>query len=181
MLGSGSPRGGGREAGRSGRWRHPACATGKASSPGLPAGWAGASKHREYGLHRICVNPFWSLDAIVFIMAASGFYQNEMNQWRDGQQHQLPPRVPPPPWELRPGGMPGGWGVQGGGGRRGVLAYPVLCSLLGAVRSFHLTDRVDCALVGAHNLTASASNTGLHPVLRSVFLPAGGIRRTQET
>lgn len=29
--------------------------------------------------------------------------------------------------------MPGGWGGQGGGGRRGVLAYSVLCSLLIAV------------------------------------------------
>lgn len=93
-----------------------------------------------------------------------------------------PPRVPPSPWELLSGGDAGGMGVQGEGGRRGALACPVLRTLLGAVRFFHLTDRIDCALLGAHNLTASASNTVLHPVLRSVFCLRAeyGVRKRRE-
>ena len=60
-------------------------------------------------------------------------------------------------------------GGRDGVGGRGGLAYPVLCYLLTGFQSFILTDGVGCALLVAQNLTASASNTGLHPVLRSVF------------
>jgi hypothetical protein len=45
----------------------------------------------------------------LIIMAASGFYQNEMNQRRVGLQHILPPRASFPLWELRFGG---GYGIS---------------------------------------------------------------------
>ena len=55
-----------------------------------------------------------------------------------------PPKSAPTPLGVTfPGGMPGGWGVQGGGGRRGVLAYPVLCSLKSAFSlSYSLTGLI---------------------------------------
>jgi hypothetical protein len=87
-------------------------------------------------------------------MADSCFYQNEMNQGRVGPQQQLPPRASFPPLGVKCRGGCLGWGVsRGGKERRGVLAYPVLCSLLTGLQSFILTDGVNCALLVAQNLT----------------------------
>jgi hypothetical protein len=116
-------------------------------------------------------------------MAASGFYQNEMKQGRVGPQQQLPPRVPLPPLGVTVRGGCRGWGVsRGGKGRRGVLAYPVLCSLLTGFNPLILiTDRPDCAFLDAHNQIASASNTGLYPFCEASFMLEGEIRRLQVT
>lgn len=76
---------------------------------------------------RGCVNPFWSLDAIASSSwRPVGLYQNEMNQWRGGQQQQLPPRVPFPLWELRFGGDAGDGGCPEGG-RDGGGCWHILC------------------------------------------------------
>lgn len=70
---------------------------------------------------------------------------------------------------------------RGGKGRRGVLAYPVLCSLLTGFNPLILiTDRPDCAFLDAHNQIASASNTGLYPFCEASFMLEGEIRRLQE-
>ena len=62
-----------------------------------------------------------------------------------------------------------------------MLAQPVLCSLLISFQvSIINTDRVDCALLGAHNCLASASNTGPYPFCEVPFMLEGAIRRQQE-
>ena len=62
-------------------------------------GWAGESKLNigSTVLHRVCLNPFWSLDAIAFIMAASVFYQNEMKLLEGRPAAYTPPMSVLPP------------------------------------------------------------------------------------
>ena len=93
-----------------------------------------------------------------------------------------PKSVLPPVGSYLPGGMPRMGGVQRGEGAAGGCWHILCCAPYGpAFQPFILTDGVACARLVAQNLTASASNTGLHSVLRCVFLPAGAIRRKQET
>ena len=78
---------------------------------------------------------------------------------------QQPASLPPPQLSNGPAwnasrcsqGRNGGTGTgvgMGGGVGRGVLVYPVLCSLLTGLQPFILTAGVSCALLGAQNLTA---------------------------
>ena len=150
----GSTRGGGREAVRLGLGRYPEGTTGK-SPMSEPVRWAGGGMclYREHGLHRICLSPFWSLDAIAFIMAASVFYQNE-TKLLEGRPAAYTPliREPSSPWELRFGGGAGMMGVQGEEGRR--RGYGISCAVLPTWCSqllTHLTAGVKWALRGAHN------------------------------
>jgi hypothetical protein len=141
------------------------------------------TEHREHVLHRVCLNPFWSLDAIAFIMAASGFYQNEMKLLEGRPAAPTPPKSAPGPLGVTVRGGCRGWGVsRGGKGRRGVLAYPVLYSLLTGFNPLILiTDRLDCAFWDAHNQIASASNTGSYPFCEASLRLEGEIRRLQVT
>jgi hypothetical protein len=95
-------------------------------------------------------------------MAASGFYQNEMKLLEGRPAAPTPPKSAPGPLGVTVrGGCLGERGSRGNGGRRGVVAFPVLCSLLTGFNPLILiTDRPDCAFWDAHNQIASASNTG---------------------
>jgi len=56
-----------------------------------------------------------------------------------------------------------------------------LCSLLLLFQvSIINTDRGDCALLGAHNCLASASNTEPYPFCEAPFMLEGAIHRQQE-
>jgi len=90
-------------------------------------------------LHRVCLNPFWSLDAIAFIMAASVFYQNEMKLLEGRPAATTPPKSALTPFgSYCSGGMPGLGGVQRGEGTAGGVGIPCAVLPTDRVQSFDL-------------------------------------------
>lgn len=86
-------------------------------------------------MHRVCLNPFWSLDAIAFIMAASGFYQNEMKLLEGRPAALTPPKSAFFPLGVtvrggcRDDGGPGGRRAAGGGGIPCAVRPTAACDL----------------------------------------------------
>jgi hypothetical protein len=147
--------------GWAGLGRYPECATGKAHCPGLSAGWAGASTHREHGFAQGMRESVLVTDRNRFYHGGQLHLQNETKQGRVGQQHQLPPRVPPPPWELLVGGD--AWGLGGPGGRGTAGGGGISCAVLAYLAHLLLT----WLLSGVNRLLLERS-AGVNTVVRPI-------------
>lgn len=175
--------GDGREAGRHRRGRRPECARGRARSLCLNAGWAGGSKLKSGArFAQGMPEPIVAAARNCFLSwRAASFATMRRSKGGTARSNNSPQECPSPLWELLVGGDAGDGGIpkggrDGGGCWHTLCCAPYCCSFR---FSIIITDRGDCALLGAHNCLASVSNTGPFPFCEAPFRLEGGIRCLQ--